>query len=99
MTFRMRPASCTVRATAAMSVSTYAQSPSFTLERFTTMSSSSAPSSMAMRVSATFAAVACVPCGNPITVQVATPEPRSRSAHSRTKNGQMQTLAQWLATA
>ena len=63
------------------------------------MSSSSAPSSIARRASATLASVACVPCGKPITVQVATPDPRSRSAHSRTKNGQMQTLAQWFATA
>ena len=63
------------------------------------MSSSAAPSAIAMRASATFASVACVPCGKPITVQTATPEPRSSSAHSRTKNGQMQTLAQWFATA
>ena len=58
-----------------------------------TMSSSVAPSAMACRASKTFTAVACPPCGNPMVVPTATPEPLRIRAASATAYGLMHTLA------
>src|SRR5262245_2125120 len=59
----------------------------------TTMSSSTAPSSIAASLSYTFAFVRCPPCGNPMTVQVSTPLPASNFAASPTAYGLMHTDA------
>lgn len=59
---------------------------------FSTMSSSTAPSAIACRASATLAAVLVVPWGNPITVPTATPVPASRATACATSDGRTQTL-------
>ncbi len=60
---------------------------------FTTMSSSVAPSSMAVMASETFTKVVCPPWGKPTVVPTATPVPSRISFASATAYGLMQTLA------
>src|SRR5262245_30605667 len=65
----------------------------------TTVSSSTAPSSIATSLSYTFVLVRCPPCGNPITVEARTPVPASSFAATPTAYGLMQTDATLYLTA
>ena len=93
MTFRMRPLHTPL--TRLISDSTRSNRPSFTSPRLTTISSSSAPSSIAAAASQALTSVLLYPLGKPITVQTGSSTPSRSSSFfaSRTRAGATQTDA------